>query len=58
MFADLEHDKNIRRLDAIRNLDWWWKIPINISLFIIFIFYGSVEIESERAHKPDDVTTF
>ena len=58
MFCDLEHDKNIRRLDSIRDLDWWWKIPINTTLFILFIFFGSVDIEPLSAEKPDDIRTF
>lgn len=58
MFCDLEHDKVNRRLDALRDLDWWWKVPINATLFILFIFYGSVDIEPLSALKPDDIRTF
>jgi hypothetical protein len=58
MFCDLEHDKNIRRLDSLRNLDWWWKVPINITLLSIFIFFGSVDIEPLDAERPEDMRTF
>jgi len=58
MFCDLEHDKSIRRLDTLRNLEWYFKIPINATLFILFIFFGSVDIEPLSAEKPDDIRTF
>lgn len=58
MFCDMEHDKNIRRLDSLRNLDWWWKVPINLTLFSIFIFFGSVDIEPLDAMRPEDMRTF
>ena len=30
-----------RPLDKIRNLSMWWKVPLNLVLFTIFITYGS-----------------
>jgi len=58
LFSDLEHDKSIRRLDTLRNLEWYFKIPINATLFILFIFYGSVDTKYELYGKPDDMKTF
>ena len=53
LFCDLEHDKSIRRLDSLRNLEWYFKIPINASLFILFIFYGSVDTDRAGDKHPD-----
>ena len=53
MFCDLEHDKAIRRLDALRDLPWYFKIPINTGLLILFCFYGSVWEEENSRLKSD-----
>lgn len=44
MFSDVEHlpKGSGRPLDAIRDLNFFIKIPINLILLVIFMFYGSV----------------
>tara|TARA_B110000285_G_C15007497_1_gene554638 strand:+ start:284 stop:574 length:291 start_codon:yes stop_codon:yes gene_type:complete len=37
----MESNPKGRPLDAIRNLNIWWKIPINLFLLFIFFTYGS-----------------
>jgi len=54
MFCDLEHDTKIRRLDALRELPWYFKVPINTGLFILFCFYGSVWEEENSRLKSDE----
>jgi hypothetical protein len=41
IIADMESDPHSRPLDSIRNLNWYWKIPINLVLLFIFFTYGS-----------------
>ena len=41
MIADIESNPKSRPLDFLRDLSIWWKIPINLILFFIFITYGS-----------------
>ena len=58
MFCDLEHDPKIRRLDTLRNLPWYFKVPVNISLIILFFFYASVEEEQNDHLRSDDYRTY
>lgn len=52
IFADLETMKN-RPLDAVRNLHWGWKIPINLFLALVVVSWGSYEDEG-RCLRSDD----
>jgi len=48
LFCDVENLKEIGRpLDAIRNLNFWIKIPINLALIFLFISYGSILTDGE-----------
>ena len=58
MFSDLEHDTKIRRLDALRNLPWYFKIPVNTSLLVLFFFFASVEEEEHSYLKKEEYRTF
>jgi len=40
ILADLETFHN-RPLDAIRNLHWGWKIPVNFALFLVAVSFGA-----------------
>ena len=44
IFSDIEHlSKGFGRpLDALRNINFWVKIPINLVFIVIFMFYGSL----------------
>ena len=44
IFSDIEHlSKGFGRpLDALRNINFWVKIPINLAFIVIFMFYGSL----------------
>ena len=41
ILADFETMKDHRPLDALRNLNTWWKIPINLVLIWVFLALGS-----------------
>ena len=41
VLADFEHMKDVRPLDLVRDLKWWWKIPINLVLVFIIVSLGS-----------------
>ena len=41
ILADLETFHN-RPLDAIRDLHWGWKIPVNFLLFFVAVSFGAV----------------
>lgn len=43
VFADIESMKTWRPLDAIRNLHWRWKIPINFVLLFLFAVCSSAQ---------------
>ena len=58
LFCDLEHDQKVRRLDALRELPWYFKIPINLSLVIMFFIYASVAEDSEDHYRPEDMRTY
>ena len=45
VFADIESIKTSRPLDAIRNLHWGWKIPLNFVLLFLFGICGSSQPE-------------
>jgi peptidoglycan/LPS O-acetylase OafA/YrhL len=51
--ADSENLKGDLPLNALRKLDWWWKIPINLVLVFIFLSYGSMTIP-ETCKKRDE----
>jgi hypothetical protein len=38
--ADLECSE-YKTFNKLRELDIWWKIPINTVLFVLFVIYGS-----------------
>lgn len=41
ILADLENIKPRRPLDGVRKLSIWWKIPLNLVAFALFVLYGS-----------------
>ncbi len=41
IIADLETFKEYRPLDTLRDLNIWWKIPINVVLFFVAVSFGS-----------------
>jgi len=51
MFCDLEHDQKVRRLDSLRELPWYVKIPLNTALIVIFCIYASVAEDSEDHYR-------
>ena len=55
IFSDIEHlTKGFGRpLDAIRNMNFWVKIPINLFLIILFMFYGSLLPDDQCAMKDE-----
>ena len=55
IIADMETIPTGRPLDWLRNLSIWWKIPINLILFTIFITYGSYGGDG-RCHLAHDGT--
>ena len=40
MFSDMESMVQ-RPLDNVRNLEWYWKLPVNIVFISIIILLGS-----------------
>lgn len=58
MFCDLEHDKKVRRLDALRGLPWYAKIPLNTALIVIFFIYASVAEDVEDHLRTEDMRTY
>ena len=56
IFSDIEHlTKGFGRpLDAIRNINFWVKIPINLVFITIFVVYGSQTESSTCAAKEVD----
>ena len=45
-FADMDTSE-YRPFDKLRDLSLWWKIPLNLVLFTLFLFYGSNSNERE-----------
>ena len=45
IYADIESIKTSRPLDAVRNLNWGWKIPLNFVLLFLFGVCGSAQPE-------------
>jgi peptidoglycan/LPS O-acetylase OafA/YrhL len=58
MFCDLEHDQKVRRLDSLRELPWYVKIPLNTALIVIFCIYASVAEDSEDHYRHQDMRTY
>ena len=56
IFSDIEHlSKGFGRpLDALRNINFWVKIPINLVFLTIFVVYGSQTESSTCASKEVD----
>ena len=58
IFADLENLKPTRPLDWLRNLSIWWKIPINLFLFIVIISWGSYSGDGKCVQVSDGTCPF
>jgi len=50
--------KGPRALDYIRDLNGWCKILINVPLFLIFLFYGSITPEADNLSRLDEDQSF
>lgn len=61
IFSDVENLKlpkgELMPFEKMRQLAWYWKIPINLVLVILFTFYGST-IEQETCKKRGDDCAF
>lgn len=61
IFSDVENLKlpkgELVPFEKMRQLAWYWKIPINLALAILFTFYGST-IEQETCKKRGDDCAF
>lgn len=61
IFSDSENLKtdNPRPLDAVRELHWGWKIPINLVLVFLFTSYGAIiEKKTCDVREEDDCAYF
>jgi len=54
IIADFENMKDSRPLDAVRNLHWGWKIPINLFLIFVIVSLGSYKGNSKCLNDHDD----
>ena len=55
IYLDLDcPEKGPRAFDYIRDLNGWCKILINVPLFLIFLFYGSITPETDNLSRLDE----
>ena len=59
IYLDLDNPvKGPRAFDYIRELNFWCKILINVPLFLIFLFYGSITPETDNLSRLEEDQSF